>query len=277
MWTYTYDDRGRPTAESTGTTATTSKLDGLGRVLRKAVTGGASSTIDYTYDNPGDSPASQIDITGPLPVESTFITDAGRLLGTRTAAGTDYHYYSGHGDLAQTLVGPTALPLHAQALSFDEFGNRQVTTAMPPAYGWTGQQQRATNVATSVIRMGVRLYDPTLGRFLSKDPVAGGSANDLGMSTGSGPSVMRRIPAPSSNRQQRGLPILMVPRLLFRPRRLCEALSVSFVSRDLHAPLRPVLPLFVLLTPPVSGHAPRLVHIQHQDYEQHHRAANGVD
>src|SRR5215211_8011593 len=36
-------------------------------------------------------------------------------------------------------------------------------------------------------------------------------------------------------------------------------------------------PFYVLLTPPVPGHATRLVHIQHQDHEQHHCAANRVD
>jgi hypothetical protein len=38
----------------------------------------------------------------------------------------------------------------------------------------------------------------------------------------------------------------------------------------------PYAPLLRLLTPPVPGHAPRLVHVQHQDHEQHHCAANGV-
>jgi hypothetical protein len=38
-----------------------------------------------------------------------------------------------------------------------------------------------------------------------------------------------------------------------------------------------ITPFLLLLTPPIPGHAPRLVHIEHQDREQHHRAANGVD
>lgn len=33
----------------------------------------------------------------------------------------------------------------------------------------------------------------------------------------------------------------------------------------------------MLLTPPVRGPAPRLVHIQHLDHEQHQQAANGVE
>jgi hypothetical protein len=35
--------------------------------------------------------------------------------------------------------------------------------------------------------------------------------------------------------------------------------------------------LLVLLTPPVRGHAPRLVHRQRRGHEQHQQAATGVD
>ena len=33
----------------------------------------------------------------------------------------------------------------------------------------------------------------------------------------------------------------------------------------------------MLLTPPVRGHAPRLVHRQHRGHEQHHQADPGVE
>jgi hypothetical protein len=41
------------------------------------------------------------------------------------------------------------------------------------------------------------------------------------------------------------------------------------------APLRPRT-LLVLLTPPLRRHAPRLVHIQHLDYEQHQQGGAGL-
>jgi RHS repeat-associated protein len=79
-----------------------------------------------------------------------------------------------HGDIT------VQLPLDTEkapiASSYDEFGNQE---AGPGAarYGWLGSQQRSSETPTGSILMGVRLYDPAAGRFLSVDPVMEGSAN----------------------------------------------------------------------------------------------------
>jgi RHS repeat-associated protein len=44
-------------------------------------------------------------------------------------------------------------------------------------YAWLGGKQRAADNPDGIVLMGVRLYNPVTGRFLSVDPVRGGSAN----------------------------------------------------------------------------------------------------
>ncbi|MFJ4940630.1 DNRLRE domain-containing protein [Streptomyces pseudovenezuelae] len=72
------------------------------------------------------------------------------------------------------------LPLDASkaviAQAYDEYGTPEDSTASA-RYGWLGGQQRSTDTVTGAVLMGVRLYDTTAGRFLSRDPVTGGNCN----------------------------------------------------------------------------------------------------
>ncbi|MBA3743586.1 RHS repeat-associated core domain-containing protein [Sporichthya sp.] len=86
-----------------------------------------------------------------------------------------------HGDVGQALHYTSATTSDS-ALAYDttEYGAKKTGTT-GPAYGryaWLGGKQRSIEtVANSLILMGVRLYNPATGRFLSTDPIVGGSAN----------------------------------------------------------------------------------------------------
>lgn len=92
-----------------------------------------------------------------------------------------------HGDIIATVPVADSAPVAQweglRSTSFDEFGVAQpmtgagATTGPPARYGWLGAAQRSAEALNGVILMGVRLYSPQTGRFLSIDPVAGGSAS----------------------------------------------------------------------------------------------------
>lgn len=44
-------------------------------------------------------------------------------------------------------------------------------------YGWLGSKRRSNDTVGGLTLMGVRLYNPVTGRFLSRDPIAGGNDN----------------------------------------------------------------------------------------------------
>ncbi|MFF2411959.1 DNRLRE domain-containing protein [Streptomyces sp. NPDC058092] len=79
-----------------------------------------------------------------------------------------------HGDVAVQLPLDTAKS--PVVLRQDEYGN-VLADSPSTRYGWLGTEQRSSETLTGAMLMGVRLYDPTLGRFLSADPLPGGSAN----------------------------------------------------------------------------------------------------
>lgn len=90
-----------------------------------------------------------------------------------TGATATYPIQNGHGDVVGTADSVGAF---TAAPPTDEFG---VGTAPADRLGWLGEKERfSTGGTLGLKRMGVRLYDPSLGRFLQVDPISGGSAND---------------------------------------------------------------------------------------------------
>ncbi|WP_147427338.1 LamG-like jellyroll fold domain-containing protein [Micromonospora globbae] len=99
----------------------------------------------------------------------------GDLAATTSATGdVRLHLVGLHGDVNVTIDPALTEP---ELLDYEEFGV-PVAGQADQRYGWLGGKQRSGDALDDVILMGVRLYNPHTGRFLSVDPVQGGSAND---------------------------------------------------------------------------------------------------
>lgn len=59
-----------------------------------------------------------------------------------------------------------------------------VSANAPPRYGWLGGPQRSADTLGGTILMGVRVYHPATGRFLTTDPTPGGNATAYDYCTG---------------------------------------------------------------------------------------------
>lgn len=86
-----------------------------------------------------------------------------------------------HGDVALQL--PLDMSQAPVALDSDEYGNAR-SSQSATRYNWLGAKQRSTETVTGLSLMGVRLYNPATGRFLSTDPIYGGNSNAYEYCTG---------------------------------------------------------------------------------------------
>lgn len=179
--TIVYDANDHATVIDDGITRIDETLSPQGRVIERtvtdSVTGELLESVSIGYAGPGDNRTYEIrHQDGPDPI-ITYIAGPGGLLTIDTAGAGVWPLDDGQGHTLGTVDddgGYTANPIG------DEFG------VMPDGHQQRGQDQldwlggelrHRTGDAFGLIRMGVRLYDPTLGRFLGVDPVDGGSAN----------------------------------------------------------------------------------------------------
>lgn len=166
--------------QTSGTNRQTWTLDAAGRLAAWTTeTQGTDSTWSATagktnhYGTDSDSPDWTQENASALTRNVQGID--GDLDATTTATGdTVLQLTDIHGDTTVQL--PLDTNKAATSLSYDEYGNPEDDTTAT-RYGWLGSKQRSSETVTGATLMGVRLYDPSTGRFLSVDPIPGGNAN----------------------------------------------------------------------------------------------------
>ncbi|MDX6635885.1 MAG: hypothetical protein QOF06_2088 [Solirubrobacterales bacterium] len=160
-------------SQSQGGVTNSYQLDASLRQRVRLQGGGLEGTEVFHYDTASDSPSwtergsTWTRNIGGINGELAAVQESGKEI--------ELQLTNLHGDVSATAaLSPTATELKT-APRFDEFGNPTGNSA--GRFGWLGGKQRRTELSSGVIQMGIRSYVPSLGRFLTPDPVFGGSAN----------------------------------------------------------------------------------------------------
>ncbi|MCP3765232.1 DNRLRE domain-containing protein [Streptomyces sp. MAR25Y5] len=162
---------------------TTWDLDAAGRLAswteeEQAENGTWATTGTRTnhYGADGDSPSWIAGDNGAVTRVLKDLTD--NLIATTDADGeVTLQLATMHGEIGTRL--PLVDATTPVVNTYDEYGNPLAGTD-PARYGWLGAKLRSAETPSRVTLMGVRLYDPQVGRFLSTDPIHGGGANAYG-------------------------------------------------------------------------------------------------
>jgi len=181
--TYSYDSAGRMTGMENESEETTYEWD-LFDHLAKAE--GPTGTASYSFDalerlsERKSGKSTQVMHYGDLTDRPTYDTDGEGetimsymsgprgLLEQRSGEATSYPLADAHGDIT-AITGPTGNVESRQA--YDPWGTQLSGPSLE--LGWLGAQQRRSDGGTGLVQMGIRSYDPTLGAFLTEDPVLG--------------------------------------------------------------------------------------------------------
>ncbi|WP_230514344.1 polymorphic toxin-type HINT domain-containing protein [Salinispora arenicola] len=180
--TYTYDDAGNTTTRPT-TTGDTQTLtwDREGKLT--TTTTDTTGDTSYIYDADGnrlirtDPTGKTLYLPGGTEVRHTtdsttqatrYYTFAGRTIAIRTATNLDWIISDHHGT-AQTTIDATTLTTATRRTL--PYGEKRATTTGAWPIGLDKGFLGGTQDPTGLTHLNAREYDPTLGRFISVDPI----------------------------------------------------------------------------------------------------------
>ena len=146
-------------------------------------TTGVVDTTNHYPDTSSDSPAWTVTNTAGTPT-TTWYADGldGSLAAQIDPSAVTYQLTNLHGDVVATSSPADTAAWGGATICSDEYGNTTTTdttgtTATNPRYGWIGGKQRSSDGQAGLVLMGVRLYNPVTGLFLSTYPIPGGNPN----------------------------------------------------------------------------------------------------
>jgi len=160
-------------SQTQGAVTNTYGLDATLRHRQRIQAGGLQGVEVFHYASAVDAPAwTQLGESWTRNVSGI----GGRLVAiAKSGMATRLQLTNLHGDIVATASIDPSVSVFELAGRADEFG--KPLTGTPQRFGWLGGLERRTELASGVVQMGVRSYVPSIGRFLSADPVRGGSAN----------------------------------------------------------------------------------------------------
>ncbi|MEU9407858.1 RHS repeat-associated core domain-containing protein [Streptomyces sp. NPDC048281] len=180
---YTYDGSGHTHTRTLNGKTQTLDWDSEGHLAK--VTNADGTSASYLYDADGDRLLSRDDSGTTLYLGDTevhlakgattttgarYYEWAGQTIGVRMSTGALQWQVTDAHDTAETAVDATTQTITRRRL--DPFGNPRGT--QPTSSAWLGDKGFVSGVQdadTGLTHLGAREYDPTIGRFVSDDPV----------------------------------------------------------------------------------------------------------
>ena len=155
----TFDPENRMTADSAG-----SQTDGYdGDSLRAWKQSGGTKTY-FLYDD--EQPVCEYGSSGTLLATNTYGADG--LVSRHTSAGSTFYLFDERGNVSQR-TSSTGSVLGSDL--YDAYGTRTGTAAQADPFGYGAQAGYYTDIETGLLLCTHRFYDPSNGRWLTRDPM----------------------------------------------------------------------------------------------------------